>query len=108
VNRNDTTISIYHYDTNGNKLSHVTQTDSTTGIYDAQDRMLAYGNATFGYTATGSLKWKAENRDTTRYYYDLMGNLISVGMSRWPWTSESRALIESGIPIPRFMVQTMP
>ena len=42
--------------------------------------MLAYGNATFGYTATGSLRWKAENVDTTRYYYDLMGNLVSVGM----------------------------
>jgi RHS repeat-associated protein len=40
--------------------------------------MLSYGNATFGYTATGSLKWKAENGDTTRYDYDLLGNLRSV------------------------------
>ena len=80
VDRNDTTISIYHYDANGNRLSHVTQADSVTGMYDEQDRMLAYGNATFGYTATGSLRWKAENGDTTRYYYDLMGNLVSVGM----------------------------
>jgi RHS repeat-associated protein len=40
--------------------------------------MLSYENATFGYTATGSLKWKAENGDTTWYDYDLLGNLCSV------------------------------
>jgi RHS repeat-associated protein len=78
VDRNDTTISVYTYDSNGNRLSHMNPSGTTTGSYDAQDRMLSYGNATFGYTATGSLQWKAENGDTTRYDYDLLGNLRSV------------------------------
>jgi YD repeat-containing protein len=80
VERNGTTFLIYRYDGNGNRLSHVTQTDSLAGVYDDQDRMLVYGNETFGYTATGSLKFKAEDGDTTWYHYDLLGNLISVSM----------------------------
>ena len=40
--------------------------------------MLFYGEATYGYTPNGSLKWKAENGDTTWYNYDLLGNLLSV------------------------------
>jgi RHS repeat-associated protein len=78
VDRNDSTISVYTYDSNGNRLSHTTLSGTTYGTYDAQDRMLSYGNVTFGYTATGSLKWKAENGDTTKYNYDLLGNLRSV------------------------------
>ena len=88
VERNDTLISEYVYDDNGNRLAYISGGDTIRGVYDDQDRMLAYGNTTFAYTPSGSLKWKAENgaesppnllgRDTTFYQYDLMGNLLSV------------------------------
>jgi YD repeat-containing protein len=42
------------------------------------DLLLSYGTTTFGYTANGSLTWKAVNGDTTRYNYDNLGNLILV------------------------------
>ncbi len=78
VDRNDTTISVYTYDDNGNRLSHETLDGTVFGTYDDQDRMLSYGNASYGYDANGTLEWKAENSDTTRYTYDNLGNLISV------------------------------
>jgi len=40
--------------------------------------MLSYGDATYGYTSNGSLKYKAVNSDTTWYTHDLLGNLVSV------------------------------
>ena len=76
--RNDTIISVYAYDANGNILSHITQYDTVYGVYDNQDRLLSYGDIHYGYTANGSLCWKAEGMDTTWYSYDLLGNLIEV------------------------------
>jgi len=78
VDRNDTTISIYTYDDNGNRLSHTTLSGTVFGAYDDQDRLLSYGSVSYGCTANGSLKFKAENGDTTFYTYDNLGNLISV------------------------------
>jgi len=78
VDRNGTTISVYTYDDNGNRLFYATQEDTTYGIYDAQDRMLSYGDVTYEYTPNGSLKYKALNGDTTWYTYDLLGNLVNV------------------------------
>ena len=40
--------------------------------------MLSYGDATYGYTSNGSLKYKAVNGDTTWYTYDLLGDLVNV------------------------------
>ena len=80
VFRNDTLISSYGYDSNGNRLFHASQTDTLFGNYDDQDRMLSYGNSTYNYNARGSLTFKVENGDTTFYQYDLMGNLISVNL----------------------------
>jgi len=50
------------------------------GNYDDQDRLITYDQTSYGYTAKGSLKCKAENGDTTFYNYDLLGNLISVNL----------------------------
>ena len=76
--RNDTTISVYTYDDNGNRLSHTSLFGTVFGTYDDQDRLLSYGSVSYGYTAKGSLKFKSENGDTTFYTYDNLGNLISV------------------------------
>ncbi len=78
VDRNDTTISIYTYDDNGNRLSHTTLSGTIFGTYDDQDRLLSYGSVSYGYTPNGSLKFKSEDGDTTFYAYDNLGNLISV------------------------------
>ena len=40
--------------------------------------MISYGDMRLGYTANRSLRFKAQNGDTTWYHYDLLGNLLSV------------------------------
>jgi RHS repeat-associated protein len=78
--QNDTLISTYMYDGNNNRLMHITQAGSDSGIYDAQDRMIAYGNSKYFYTANGELKIKVKSTDTTQYTYDALGNLVKVIM----------------------------
>ncbi|MCK5147773.1 carbohydrate binding domain-containing protein [bacterium] len=80
VSRNDTVVSAYTYDDNGNRLSHTTPDGTVYGVYDDQDRLLSYGDASYGYTPNGSLTYKATGTDTTWYHYDLLGNLISVAL----------------------------
>ncbi len=81
--KNDKHVSHYGYDDNGNRISH-TNPASGTGItpddveYDDQDRLLQYGNKTYTYTPNGELLTKTENGQTTRYDYDVLGNLRAV------------------------------
>jgi len=49
-----------------------------SGRYDAQDLLLAYGNATYSYTSDGDLRFKVNGTDTTKYTYDAFGSLVSV------------------------------
>ena len=65
----------YSYDGNGNRL---TGPDGAAGSYDAQDRMLNYGGASYTYTANGELLTKVENGQTTTYDYDVFSNLMAV------------------------------
>jgi RHS repeat-associated protein len=78
VSRNDTLISVYAYDANGNRLSHITPGDTVSGSYDDQDRLLTYGTASYTYTRNGELSMKIEGTDSTQHRYDAFGNLISV------------------------------
>jgi RHS repeat-associated protein len=78
--RNDTLISTYSYDQNGNRIAHVTQTSADSGTYDAQDRLLKYSTSQYLYTPNGELRFKIAGTDTTRYTYDYFGNLITVIM----------------------------
>jgi YD repeat-containing protein len=80
VKRNDTTISIYTYDPNGNRIAAVRGVAIDSGAYDAQDRLVTYGNASYVYTKAGNLHLKITGTDTTSYRYDAYGNLISVRM----------------------------
>ena len=75
---NDTLISIYSYDPNGNRIARWTPTKVDSGKYDAQDRMLSYGNAQYIYSKNGELQKKIAGTDTTSYTYDYFGNLLSV------------------------------
>lgn len=78
VKRNGSTVASYVYDANGNRLSKTTGGNTVNGTYDAQDRMLSYGNATYTYTANGELKTKVIGGQTTTYDYDALGDLRNV------------------------------
>jgi RHS repeat-associated protein len=79
--RNDTLVSTYSYDPNGNRIAHLTSTKTDSGTYDAQDRMLTYGTAQYIYTKNGELQKKITGNDTTSYIYDYLGNLVTVRFS---------------------------
>jgi len=78
--RNNTLVSTYSYDPNGNRIAKVTPASADSGRYDAQDRMLSYGNAQYIYSKNGELQKKIVGEDTTSYVYDYFGNLLKVTM----------------------------
>ena len=79
--RNDTLVSVHSYDANGNRIAHWTPTEIDSGTYDAQDRMLTYGNAQYFYGRNGDLQTKISGTDTAIYTYDAFGNLTQVVMA---------------------------
>lgn len=81
VSLNGAVTSQYAYDDNGNRLSRTQGATVTQGSYDAQDRLLTYGNASYAYTANGELKTKTVGGQTTSYVYDVPGNLRIVTLS---------------------------
>jgi RHS repeat-associated protein len=48
------------------------------GTYDAQDRLLMYGNTSYTYNSNGDLASKTQNNATVTYDYDVFGNLRQV------------------------------
>ena len=78
VTRNGTTTASYTYDLNGNRATKVTSAGTQTATVDDQDRLLAYGTASFHYTANGEVRRKIVGTDTTVYTYDALGNLTEV------------------------------
>jgi len=74
VRQNGAAIASYTYDSNGNRLTGT----GGTGVYDAQDRLLQYGDNVYTYTANGELMRKTRSGQVTIYSYDMMGNLRSV------------------------------
>ncbi len=73
-----TTVADYGYDANGNRTSLVTSGGSVAGAFDAQDRLLSYGANVYSYSSNGELVRKVSGGDTTRYVYDVAGNLLQV------------------------------
>jgi RHS repeat-associated protein len=78
VTVNGVPAEAYAYDGNAVRLSG--PSPSTTGTYDAQDRMLTYGAAVYGYGAGGELAAKTVGLATTTYDYDTAGNLHGVSL----------------------------
>ncbi|MFN8441614.1 MAG: RHS repeat-associated core domain-containing protein [Caldilineaceae bacterium] len=78
VRKNGATISTYTYDPNGNRLTFTGSGAPISATYDAQDRLLHYGNASYTYSANGELESKTVSGQTTTYSYDELGNLIKV------------------------------
>jgi RHS repeat-associated protein len=80
VIKNGATQTSYSYDDNSNRLSRTAGGNTISGSYDAQDRLLTYGNANYGYTANGELQTKTVGGQTTTYQYDVLGNLKGVNL----------------------------
>lgn len=68
-----TAVSSYTYDANGNRLTGPGVV--TPATYDAQDRLIQYGSATFAYSSNGELQSKTVSGQTRTYDYDVLGNL---------------------------------
>jgi RHS repeat-associated protein len=77
VERNGTS-TIYGYDDNGNRLGRDTDGFIESGAYDAQDRLLSYGDCSYQYTSNGELESKTCGGQVTSYNYDVLGNLRDV------------------------------
>ncbi len=71
----------YGYDLNGNRVSGTnTRGADLPASYDAQDRVLSYGSFTYAFTAAGELASRSEGGQATTYAYDVLGNLLQVGL----------------------------
>lgn len=71
VRQNGLVTAAYSYDSNGNRSG---------GTYDAQDRLLSDGSASYTYTANGELLNRTNATGTTTYGYDVLGNLRQVAL----------------------------
>jgi RHS repeat-associated protein len=80
VTRNGVTSASYTYDLNGNRASRTTSGGTVNATLDDQDRLTAYGSASYQYTAHGDLRKKIVGTDTTEYTYDALGNLTRVDL----------------------------
>ena len=78
VTENGTNVDSYSYDSNSNRVKAVSPSGVVKATYDAQDRLLSYGNASYTYTANGELASPTEGGQSTSYQYDVLGKLIAV------------------------------
>ncbi|NOK20531.1 hypothetical protein HMI50_26250 [Corallococcus carmarthensis] len=67
------------YDANGNRTS-VLHGELRTATHDAQDRLISFGNRTYGYGPGGDLQTRTEGTHTTQYAYDALGALVHVAL----------------------------
>ena len=80
VKRDGVVVATYAYDGNGNRTSWSDFWGSGVATYDAQDRQLTAGGASFTYTANGERRTKVEGPETTTTTYDVRGALLAVDL----------------------------
>jgi RHS repeat-associated protein len=84
VAENGATVRSYLYDDNGNRTTFddIERGATTTGTYDAQDRLRTYGTLTYTYTHNGELRTKTDTSSgqVTTYTYDALGSLTHVDL----------------------------
>ena len=78
VTINGMQATTYAYDSNGNRLSRAAGSTNEVGTYDAEDRLLTYGDATYTYTSNGALLTREDENGKTTYEYDAFGALRAV------------------------------
>ena len=82
VTKDGVKVGHYEYDSNGNRTSYSGVNGSVAlTSYDAQDRLIQYGGNTYQYSANGELQSKINSNGTTRYDYDVLGNLKAVTLA---------------------------
>jgi RHS repeat-associated protein len=76
--RDGTLEGTYEYDANGNRTRAIMPSGVVIGTYDARDRLVTYGSASYGYTPDGLLSHRALGSDTTKYRFAALGELLQV------------------------------
>jgi len=77
VAENGVAVSVYGYDSNGNRINGYNKAGGILAFYDAQDRLTSWNGTNYTYTANGELASKTSTTGTTSYNYDVLGNLMS-------------------------------
>ncbi len=78
VSQNGISIADYRYDSNSNRVTETTPSGVSNATYDAQDRLLTYGNSSYTHNANGELSSKTQGGLVTKYLWDAFGNLAEV------------------------------
>ncbi len=80
VTKNGSPVTGYTYDDNSNRSTYTGAPANVIDTeYDAQDRLLKYGDATFAYTDAGALQSRTVgSQNPTTYHYDFTSNLRAV------------------------------
>jgi len=81
VRQGGSLLADYTYDANSNRVGVTTPAGSAAATLDAQDRLIAYGATSYSYSANGELTQRVNGNDTTRFTYDVLGNLLQVRLS---------------------------
>jgi RHS repeat-associated protein len=69
--------AVYTYTGNGNRESRETSSDTETGVYDAQDRIVSYGTCSYTMDAAGFLSARDCGAGAETFTYDAAGALRS-------------------------------
>jgi len=77
VAENGVAVSVYGYDSNGNRIGGYNKAGGILSFYDAQDRLTSWNGTNYTYTANGELASKNNVGAVTSYSYDVLGNLMS-------------------------------
>jgi RHS repeat-associated protein len=95
VDRNGV-VTLYSYDANGNRTSvSVDGIETARGRYDAQDRILSYGNLTFEQSPHGDLVRRSDGTNALELTYDSLGNLLTA-VAATPKTTKTFRYIVDG------------
>lgn len=78
VSENGVLVRTYVYDANGNRVARGDSTGTTFGSYDAQDRLVTWGSASYAYSGAGRLRSILDGAVLKSYAYDAIGNLRGV------------------------------
>jgi RHS repeat-associated protein len=79
VTVNGVVSTTYAYDANGNRVSVSARGTSTPAAFDAQDRLVSLGAASYSFAPGGDLAGRTTAaRQVTGYGYDALGNLLGV------------------------------
>lgn len=92
VSRNGTVSAVFAYDSNSNRTTVTRSSGVLVASYDDQDRLLAINGTSYEYGKGGDLARRFLGADTTSFDYDVLGNLIGVGM---PDGTEIEYLVDS-------------